>query len=107
MRTTIPGLRISPCVLSNPEYVRVLQVAWPVIAERFPSLSEEQDLFVEVAGAVYVIQFLRLPADWAFDILRLNDETAARVRQRLGWGFLQLPCWIEWTEQIPAQAGLG
>ena len=97
------GLRIEPEVLSSAEHVGVLQAALPRIAERFPCLSEEEDLFAEVAGTVYVIQFVRLPADWAFSILRLNDEMAARVRQRLG-GLLQLPCWIDLTGLITGQA---
>ena len=107
-RLRIPGLRISPNLLSNREYVRVLQDAWPVIAERFPCLSEEEDLYVEVAGPpffvdppMYVIHFVRLRADWAFSILRLHDQGVAQVRQMLG-GLLQLPCWID-----RMQAGLG
>ena len=86
-----------PNVLSDAEHVGVVQAVWPIIAERFPCLSEEEDLFAEVAGTVYVIQFVRLPADWAFSILRLNDEMAARVRQRLG-GLLQVPCWMDVME---------
>ena len=107
MRTRIPGLRISPNVLSSAELVRVLQVAWPVIAERFPSLSEEDDLFVEdriVEDRMYVIHFVRFPEDWGFSILHLNDEATARVRQTLDGQHLQLPCWMD---PNPIQAGLG
>ena len=84
-----------------------MQAAWPVIAERFPSLSEEEDLFVEHLEEVYVIQFLRLPADWVFSIIRLNDQGAARVRETLVRLTLlrhtihQLPCWMD-----AMQAGL-
>ena len=109
------GIRISPDVLSSAEHVGVLQAvcpvgvmqaAWPVIAERFPSLSEEDDLFVEdriVEDRMYVIHFVRLPEDWGFSILHLNDEATARVRQTLD-GHLQLPCWMD---PNPIQAGLG
>ena len=99
LRSAAPsgGIRILPNVLSDAEHVGVVQAVWPIIAERFPCLSEEEDLFAEVAGTVYVIQFVRLPADWAFSILRLNDEMAARVRQRLG-GLLQVPCWMDVME---------
>ena len=94
------GLRIEPDVLSSAEHVGVLQAAWPIIAERFPCLSAEEDLFVEHprsrdgGGQVYVITFARLPADWVFSVIRLTDQGAASVRQRLG-GLLQLPCWID------------
>ena len=84
-------------MLSSAVPVGVLQAAWPVITERFPYLSEEEDLFVQVLGRVYVIQFVRFPADWVFSIIRLNDQGAARVRQRLG-GLLQVPCWMDVME---------
>ena len=102
-----------PNVLSSVEHVGVVQAVWPIIAERFPCLSEEEDLFVEHprsrdgGGQVYVIQFVRLSADWVFSIIRLNDQGAARVRQTLVRLTLlrhtihQLPCWMD-----AMQAGL-
>ena len=97
-RPTAAGIGISPDVLCRAVHVGVLQTAWPVIAERFPHLSEEEDLFVEVSGPVYVIQFVRFPADWAFSIIRLNLEGAARVRRRLFRLRRQLPCWMDVTQ---------
>ena len=48
-------------------------------------------------GQVYVITFARLPADWVFSVIRLTDQGAARVRQRLG-GLLRVPCWMDVME---------
>ena len=89
------GIRISPDVLGSEEHVGVLHAAWHVIAERFPYLSEEEDLFVQGLRQVYVIQFVRCPADWTFSIIRLNDAGAARVRRRLLRLRRQLPCWMD------------
>ena len=84
------GIRIAPDVLRSAVHVGVLQAAWPVIAERFPYLSEEEDLFVQVLGSVYVVQFVRQPADWELSIIHLNDQ-GVRLPGPLFW---QLPCWM-------------
>ena len=103
LRSAAPsgGIRILPNVLSDAEHVGVVQAVWPIIAERFPCLSAEEDLFVEHprsrdgGGQVYVITLARLPADWVFSVIRLNDQGAARVRRRLLRLRRQLPCWMD------------
>ena len=91
-RPTAAGIRIPPGVLCRAVHVGVLQTAWPVIAESFPHLPEEEDLFVEVSGPVFAIQFVRHAPDWPLSVIRLNDRGAARVRQMLYRLRGQLPC---------------
>ena len=93
-----PGIRISLDVLRSAEHTRVLQAAWPAIAESFPCLQENEHLLVLVSGLVYAIQFVRLPEDWAFSISRLNEGEAVRLGRRLHGLRGRLPCWLDVTQ---------